>query len=320
MGKDNAYEEKYDDHYPVMLNEMLDALAVKDGGRYLDCTFGAGGYSRAILKSANCELVALDQDENAKKYVPELQREFGDRFSFVLTNFADALEKLEGQEFDGIVMDLGVSSMQLDEGERGFSFQADGALDMRMSSKGLSAADFVNSATEEEIANVIYEYGDETESRRIARAIVESRKIAPLERTLQLADIVRSAKKRKGGKIDPATKTFQAIRIYVNRELDVLKIFLDKVQALLKSGGRLVVVSFHSLEDTIVKNFFRENALKKVARSKYDKSKPEIQPGKWLQLISRKAIAPSDMEVKENIRSRSAKLRVAEKLGDDYAY
>lgn len=312
---------KYTDHYPVLLNEVLEALVIENSGEYLDCTFGAGGYSSAILSAANCKLTALDQDPNVKKYVDPLQEQFKERFNFMQMNFSEAYRNLSDQKFDGIVLDLGVSSMQIDQRERGFSFQEDGDLDMRMSCEGESAAEFINNASEQEIADIIFKYGDEKESRRIARSIVAEREKKEIVSTLQLADIIRSAKRMKKSKIDLATKSFQAIRIHVNQELAALERFLDQVKDMLKIGGRLVIVSFHSLEDSIVKQFFKENSLKQVARSKYadkySKITLEKQPGKWLKLVAKKAIVPSQQELDENIRSRSAKMRIAERIAED---
>ncbi|BDU60784.1 ribosomal RNA small subunit methyltransferase H [Candidatus Rickettsia kotlanii] len=301
-------------HVPVMLNEMLEALSPKDGESYLDCTFGAGGYSKAILESCNCYVTALDRDPNVIKRAEEIQQNYSERFDFVETNFADSFAKLKGKKFDGIVLDLGVSSMQLDIVDRGFSFLHDGPLDMRMSGQGLSAEEFVNTAEEKELADVIYQYGDESFSRRIAKRIVEYRKTARIDSTCKLAKIVRSSIGFRKGKIDPATKTFQAIRIYVNDELGELEQFLVNVKNILKKDGRLVVVSFHSLEDRIVKNFFKENSGKPVVRSKYAKDDVTIDPNKWLKIITNKALAPSDKEVGLNIRARSAKLRAAKAI------
>ena len=318
----------FDEHCPVMLAEMIENMNIKDGGVYLDCTFGAGGYSRAILESKDCVVIALDPDPSVRKYAEKLYKDFPDNFIFIQGNFARAAKLLEGnadilvnkhlQEkkyngFDGIVLDLGVSSMQLDQRERGFSFQEDGNLDMRMSMEGFSAADFINNALEEEIANVIYQYGDEHESRRIAKAIVNYREAKSIDTTLELANIIRDSKRKKIGKINPSTKSFQAIRIHINQELDSLKDFLRDSNRLLADNGRLVAVSFHSLEDSIVKAFFRSSSEKKVARSKYATPSAR-QEGKWLKLISTKVIAPTYEEIKKNIRSRSAKMRVAEKL------
>ncbi|ACP53659.1 MAG: 16S rRNA (cytosine(1402)-N(4))-methyltransferase RsmH [Rickettsia africae] len=301
-------------HVSVMLNEMLEALSPKAGESYLDCTFGAGGYSKAILESCNCYVTALDRDPNVIKRAEEIQQSYGERFDFVETNFADSFAKLKEKKFDGIVLDLGVSSMQLDIADRGFSFLHNGPLDMRMSGQGLSAEEFVNAAEEKELADVIYKYGDESFSRRIAKRIVEYRKTARIDSTSKLAEIVRSSIGFRKGKIDPATKTFQAIRIYVNDELGELEQFLVNVKNILKKDGRLVVVSFHSLEDRIVKNFFKENSEKPVVRSKYAKDDMTIDPNKWLKIITNKALAPSDKEVGLNIRARSAKLRAAKAI------
>ncbi|ACR47470.1 S-adenosyl-methyltransferase MraW [Rickettsia peacockii str. Rustic] len=301
-------------HVSVMLNKMLEALSPKAGESYLDCTFGAGGYSKAILESCNCYVTALDRDPNVIKRAEEIQQNYGERFDFVETNFAGSFAKLKEKKFDGIVLDLGVSSMQLDIADRGFSFLHDGPLDMRMSGQGLSAEEFVNAAEAKELADVIYKYGDESFSRRIAKRIVEYRKTARIDSTGKLAEIVRSSIGFRKGKIDPATKTFQAIRIYVNDELGELEQFLVNVKNILKKDGRLVVVSFHSLEDRIVKNFFKENSEKPVVRSKYAKDDMTIDPNKWLKIITNKALAPSDKEVGLNIRARSAKLRAAKAI------
>lgn len=296
------------DHIPVLLNEVLEALDPKAGEVHMDTTFGAGGYSGAILdKGAN--LIATDRDPSTKKFADALSKDYGDKFQFINRNFSDT-KKGEFQ-LDGIVMDLGVSSMQLDQAERGFAFSLDGDLDMRMGKSGQSAKDFINNADEKEIARIIYEYGDEPFSRRIAKNIVEARAMAPINTTFELADIVRKSVRRKPGKIDLATKTFQAIRIYVNDELGSLIAFLDVALSLLKVGGRLVIVSFHSLEDRIVKNYFNKHISKRVARSKYA---PEPENNDNYKLLYKKPIVPGDEETKRNPRARSAKLRAAIKL------
>lgn len=302
-------------HCPVLLSEVLEHLELKNGGEYLDCTFGAGGYTKAILNSADCSVTALDQDPTVSVFVEEVQQEFGEKFNFVQTNFAYAKTRLKGKKFDGIVLDLGISSMQVDIAERGFSFMKDGPLDMRMGDSKLSAAEFIAIASEEEIANVIYKYGEEVQSRQIAKAIVESRASQPITTTLQLANIIRDSMHFRKGKIDPATKTFQAIRIYINKELEVLEKFLNKMESLLVPGGRVLVVSFHSLEDSIVKHFFKEHSPKKVARSKYSKEEECLEEGEWLKLLTRKPVTPTKEEVMRNPRSRSSRLRVAKKIG-----
>ena len=302
-------------HCPVLLEEVLEYLNPKDGGKYLDCTFGAGGYTRAILEKSECFVTALDQDPTVIKFADKLKEEFGNRFDFVQTNFAGSREKLSGKKFDGIVLDLGISSMQVDLEHRGFSFMQDGPLDMRMSTNGFSAAEFIAMASEEEIANVIYKYGEEVQSRQIAHAIVTARAIEPIKTTLQFAEVVRAAMHFRKSKIDPVTKTFQAIRIHINQELESLEIFLSNVEDMLEQGGRILVVSFHSLEDSIVKYFFKDHSHKKVARSKYAKELKVIEVGKWLEVLTKKPILPSRQEVLGNPRARSARLRVAVKIG-----
>jgi 16S rRNA (cytosine1402-N4)-methyltransferase len=299
-------------HNPVLLKEVIDLLNISDGKRYLDCTFGAGGYSRAILeKSPSCKLFSYDRDENTMVYAKALMDEYGKRFHFVHNNFSDA-EIFDNEPYDGIVLDLGVSSMQLDEGDRGFSFMNDGPLDMRMGLTSQSAADFVNTAPEELLADVIYRYGEERRSRAIARKIIYAREISPITTTFQLANLVRSVVGSRAGKIDGATRTFQAIRIYINDELNSLSIFLPKVRKLLIKGGRIVVVSFHSLEDGMIKSFFKENSAKKISQSKYKKEQFLPDDKSWLNILTKKPLAPSKDELRQNPRSRSAKLRVAE--------
>ncbi len=300
-------------HTPVMLKEVIEALSPKAGEIHLDCTFGAGGYAQAIL-AKGAKLIGVDRDPSVSKFVEKLSSEYGENFEFININFAD----LDANQFrvNGIVLDLGVSSMQLDTAERGFSFMRDGDLDMRMGSDGLSAKDFVNNAKEEELARVIYEYGDEPASRKIARSIVYSRAEKPINTTFELASIVRRAIGRAPGKIDLATKTFQAIRIFVNGELDALERFLEKAASLLSDGGRLVIVTFHSLEDRIVKQYLTRSTAKKVARSKYSREPQES--GALYKLLYKKPLVPSDEEVKDNPRSRSAKLRAAIRLEGCY--
>lgn len=308
---------KYSPHISVLLNEVVESLQINVGKEYLDCTFGAGGYSSAILEKGGT-VTALDQDQYVKGFALALSEKYGERFSFVHTNFSEAYAKLSGTQFDGIALDLGVSSMQLDQAERGFSFLKEGPLDMRMGKDGISAADFIQNASEQEIADVIYKYGEEVQSRAIAKSIVSCRQQSSIDTTTKLAEIVRNAKHFKGEKIDPATKTFQAIRIYINDELGSLERFLNQASMLLKPKGILAIVTFHSLEDSIVKNYFKNHAAKKVARSKYSTTEEILEPGVWLKIITKKPIVPSREEVKNNIRSRSAKLRVAQKIGGEY--
>lgn len=300
-------------HIPVMLKEAIEALSPQSGGIYIDGTFGAGGYSKAILDKGVLKVIAIDRDPSVKKYAESLEKEYPGRIDLHLANFADALNILNGDKVDGIVLDLGVSSMQLDKAERGFSFMRDSDLDMRMSSSGNTAADFINSADEEEIAKVIYEYGDERSSRKIARFIVEERQISPITTTIRLAGIVRRAVGYRNSKIDAATKTFQAIRIFVNDEMGALERFLENAEYLLKDGGKLVIITFHSLEDRIVKRYIKARTEKRAARSKYD-TKEVISYAPY-KLILQKALKPTNTEISTNHRARSAKLRAVMKTG-----
>ncbi len=310
-----ALQTSPDTHYPVMLPEVLAALSPKDGGVYVDGTFGAGGYTRAILESANCTVYAIDRDDNARITADGFDDEYGDRFNFLRGCFGDVKSLLQAvgvERVDGFVLDVGVSSMQIDEAERGFSFRFDGPLDMRMDMKsdGQTAADIVNTYEQDALANVIYEYGGERKSRRIARKIIELREEKPFERTLELADAVRSVVPRTHkDKIDPATRTFQALRIAVNDELGELDRALDVSEDILSEDGRLVVVAFHSLEDGRVKRFLKEksNTQAKGSRHLPQSVTSDVEP--IFTLVSRKAIKPSDKEVSENPRSRSARLR-----------
>lgn len=302
-------------HEPVLIKEVLDFLNPQDSKLYIDATFGAGGYSRAILSKKNCNLFAIDRDPTAVDYALKLDADFGDRFHLLQGRFGDItsmLNKRGVKKVDGIVVDLGVSSMQLDLAERGFSFQQNGPLDMGMGCNETTAADLVNSAKEEELADIIFQYGDEHHSRRIARSIVEARKHKKIETTFELADLVRASIPGKRGKIDPATRTFQAIRIYVNDELLELQKLLISAEELLNIEGVFVGVSFHSLEDSIIKDFFAERAEKKIAQSKYH-PKP-AQEGCGFRLLNRRVVAPSEEEVRRNPRARSAKLRAAVRI------
>ena len=309
-------------HTPVMLKEVLDYLSPKVGGVYVDCTFGAGGYSKAILKSKPKALYALDQDPDVLPFVKKIKHDVAESsgFHFFQDNFCnlkDILQKVNIGSVDGIVLDLGVSSIQIDRAERGFSFQKEAKLDMRMSQDGYSAYDFVNNAEEHELSRIIYLYGDEKKSRKIARNIIEKRKLFPIETTTQLADIVREVcvdKRQYKQKIDPSTKTFQAIRIYINKELEALEAVLKVAEEYLNNEGRLVVVSFHSLEDRIVKQFL-QNLSKQSNNSRYftDMSlNQHFRPS--FKVLTKKPVVPTDKEILDNVRSRSAKLRAAERL------
>ena len=300
-------------HQPVMLDEVLASLQPKDNALYIDATFGRGGYTRAILNSADCNVMAIDRDPDAIAAGQSLVNEMNGRFSLKEGPFSALAEiaQAEGHEkVDGIVFDLGLSSPQLDEAERGFSFRHDGPLDMRMEKSGADAADFVNSADEAEIAHVIWMYGEERASRRIARAIVKARQEAPITRTKELAKLVHSVMPRpKPGQIDPATRTFQGIRIHVNGELDEIEAAMTAAEKMLKPDGRLVVVSFHSLEDRIIKTFMFKRSGQGPRPSRH---LPDIEmaPASF-SLPSRKPVLPSEAETEQNPRARSAKLRLA---------
>lgn len=302
-------------HFPVMLPEVLSVLAPKDGEVYVDGTFGAGGYTRAFLEAANCTVIAIDRDPAAVLRADAMKAEFGDRLIFVPGRFGDALDLVRAagyERVDGFVLDVGVSSMQFDEASRGFSFRFDAPLDMRMdTSSGDTAADLVNNMDEEDLANLIYKFGDERKSRYIARRIVEQRALAPIETTLQLADLIRSVVfKSPKDKIDPATRTFQALRIAVNDELGELESGLLAAEELLQEGGRLVVVSFHSLEEGIVKSFLYERSGKTPNVSKYLPVAVKSADPSFV-LSPRKPLDPSAAEISQNPRSRSARLRAA---------
>jgi len=298
-------------HIPVLLSEVLAALSPKDGGVYVDGTFGAGGYSAAILEAADCKVIGIDRDPNAIALAADMKKKYGERLVLINACFSQMAEVVSGK-VDGVALDLGVSSMQIDNADRGFSFQKDGDLDMRMSGEGMTAADVVNTLPEAELADIIYEYGQERFSRKVAAAIAARRKDMPFTSTLDLAGVVAAIVPRAKDGIHPATRTFQALRIYVNDELDELQKGLAAGAALLKPSGRLAVVSFHSLEDRIVKAFMQEKAGKVPVASRYIPIRNE-QLGQDFQLFTKKPLVPSEEEVRLNPRSRSAKLRVLEK-------
>ena len=302
-------------HVPVLLAEVLTALAPKPGGRYLDGTFGAGGYARAILDAApDATLLALDRDPTAITGGAGLVAAMAGRLTLAQARFGELAE--EAQRFamtplDGVVLDIGVSSMQIDQAERGFSFRFDGPLDMRMSGDGQSAADIVNEAEEGMLANIFYHYGEERRSRAVARAVVEARRKAPLTTTKQLADLVAGIVWAEPGGPHAATRVFQALRIAVNDELGELVAALHAAEAVLAPGGRLVVVTFHSLEDRIVKQFLTERSGRAPAGSRHAPVVELAQP--TFSLVSRGPVAASEAEMRTNPRSRSAKLRAAER-------
>ena len=298
-------------HIPVLLDEVIAALDPQPGDVVVDATFGAGGYTRAILQRG-ATVHAFDRDPDAiaaGRQWPET-REQPPRLVLHPRRFSEmvaALAEAGIARVDGVTMDVGVSSMQLDQAERGFAFSAEGPLDMRMSREGESAADFLNSAREEDIADVLYRYGEERQSRRVARAIVAAR---PLETTGDLARVVRKALGyRPGAPKDPATRSFQAVRIHVNAELDELEAGLRAAEALLREGGRLAVVSFHSLEDRIVKRFLREGTGAHAGSSRHLPERKAATPPAFAR--ASKAIRPSEGEIARNPRARSATLRAA---------
>ncbi|MGZ3275941.1 MAG: 16S rRNA (cytosine(1402)-N(4))-methyltransferase RsmH [Caulobacteraceae bacterium] len=302
-------------HRPVLLDEVVESLNLAPGRSVVDGTFGAGGYSRAFL-SAGANVIAIDRDPSAARFAAPLQAEFPDRFHLVQGRFSDLEQHLEVcgmKACDGIALDLGVSSMQLDEADRGFSFMRDGPLDMRMSSSGRTAADLVNEDAPAELARIFWTYGEERASRHIANVIVRRRAAAPFTRTLDLAETVEKALGgRRGAPTHPATRVFQALRIAVNDELGELEAGLDAAERALAPGGRLAVVTFHSLEDRVVKAFFTARAGRTPSGSRH---LPPAQrgPEPTFALLFNGARAPSDAEVAANPRARSAKLRAGER-------
>ena len=300
-------------HIPVLGKEAVEMLAPREGGIYIDATFGAGGYSRAILAHAGTRVIGIDRDRSAIAGGFDLVDQSEGRLTLVENRFSMLAEvcAAEGVDFvDGVVMDVGVSSMQLDQAERGFSFRQDGPLDMRMGNTGPSAADVIACASEVDLAKIIYIFGEEKHSRAVARAIIAARKEAPITTTSALAEIVKKVVWAKPGEIHPATRTFQALRIFVNEELDELHLALAAAERVLKPGGRLAVVSFHSLEDRIVKNFFVDRG----TTGGGSRHLPEQwQTASSFSLVSKRPIKPGDEEVRNNPRARSAKLRGAER-------
>ena len=300
-------------HIPVLGREAVALLTPRDGGIYVDATFGAGGYSRMILDVQGTRVLGIDRDRSAISGGFDLVDRSAGRLTLVEDRFSNLAEICAAQglpEVDGVVMDIGVSSMQLDEAGRGFSFRIDGPLDMRMGHDGPTAADVIARASEADLANVIYIFGEERHSRSVARAIIAAREEAPITTTRALADIVAKVVWSKPGEIHPATRTFQALRIFVNGELDELHLALAAAERVLKPGGRLAVVSFHSLEDRIVKNFLGERA-KAGGGSRHLPEVAQAAPS-FVVLTKRPIIAGGD-EISANPRARSAKLRAAER-------
>ena len=288
-------------------------LSPRDGGVYVDATFGAGGYSRMILDVPGTRVIGIDRDQTAIAGGFDLVERSDGRLILIEERFSQLAQICAAEGFlsvDGIVMDVGVSSMQLDEAARGFSFRHDGPLDMRMGHDGPTAANVIAKASEAELADIIYIFGEERHSRAVARAIVAARKDTPIKTTRVLADLVAKVVRAKPAEIHPATRTFQALRIFVNEELDELQRALEAAERVLKAGGRLVVVSFHSLEDRIVKNFLNARA-KASAGSRHLPEVSKAEPS--FRLLNKRPLVPDESEIAANPRARSAKLRAAER-------
>jgi 16S rRNA (cytosine1402-N4)-methyltransferase len=303
-------------HTPVMLPEVLGMLAPREGGIYLDGTFGGGGYATGILEAAPCTLWAIDRDPDAIARGASLAARYPGRLHLIHGQFGNLLDLLAEQgvtALDGVVLDVGVSSFQIDDPARGFSFRGDGPLDMRMDRSGPTAADLVNHLAERELADVLFELGEERASRRIARAIVAARAEAPITTTSRLAGIIRSVLPPDRSGIDPATRSFQALRIRVNDELGEIERGLTQASRLLGAGGRLIVVSFHSLEDRIVKRFMADAAGRAPSPSRHDPRGLATRPTPRFRLLTARPLRPGAAESAANPRARSARLRALER-------
>ncbi len=301
-------------HFPVMITEVVANLKLDDDTTsqktYLDCTFGAGGYSEAILSYPNTKIIALDRDKNVLPFMEKLRDKYPDRFLFYIAKFSDYPKILDSlkEKVDGIIMDLGISTMQIVEPYRGFSFRNDELLSMEMGLNDISAYELVNSGSNDLLADIIYYYGEESKAKQIAKKIISQRAISPITSTVQLADIVKAVYGGHRAKVHPATKTFQALRIYINDELKELQDGLSKAYDYLHREGRLLVVSFHSLEDRIVKDFLNQNGNKSLEFTNY---KPNLSNNLYrFAVVTKKPIVPTALEIKINPPSSSAKLRV----------
>ena len=304
-------------HIPVLRDEAVAMLQPRDGAKYLDGTFGGGGYARAILEQAACHLIAIDRDPAAVARAQDFYPAYPGRFEICegrISDLAALLEQHGVKTLDGAVFDLGVSSYQIDDPARGFSFRHDGPLDMQMGNSMRSAAQIVNLCPESELADILYEYGDEKASRKIAKAIAERRVAKKFETTSDLAGVIRSVVRPDKSGIDPATRSFQALRIAVNEELSDIEAALAQAADMLAPGGRLVVVSFHSLEDRIVKRFFAAACGRTPAASRHDPAGFARPEAPRFALLTKSALGPSDAEMRANPRARSAKLRAMERL------
>ena len=320
-------QEKYSHHIPVLKNEVIGFFQPKAGEIFIDCTFGAGGHTQAILERG-AKVIAVDRDENNKKFADELEKIYGENIVFVndrFSNLKDILEKFyfnndenRKLKLKGILYDFGVSSMQIDETERGFSFQKDGFLDMRMGHNSVNAYDIVNKSSERELADLIFQYGDEKFARKIAKEICKKREEKPINSTLELADLIKNCCHFYHDKIHPATRTFQAIRIAVNDELGEIKKSLEVASTFSPVECRIGCITFHSLEDEIVKKIFQKYSKDEIQH--FNRNDPRILASNshlssiTLQVITKKPIIPTEEEIKKNIRSRSAKLRIAERI------
>ena len=304
-------------HRPVLLSEVLTLLDPRDDAVYVDATFGAGGYSRGLLEAARCTVWGIDRDPEAVDGAAPLVEEFSPRLTVTEGRYGHMESLLAAYgvtRIDGVALDIGVSSMQIDAAERGFSFRHDGPLDMRMESSGPSAADIVNSTAESDLAAIIFDFGEERRSRHVARAIVDARRQGPITRTGELAAIVRRVVRPAADGLDPATRTFQALRICVNDELGELERGLAAAERMLVAGGRLAVVSFHSLEDRLVKRFLAGRSGRAPRASRHAPPSVGAERLPSFRLLARRAQRPSDSEARANPRSRSARLRAAVRL------
>ncbi len=299
-------------HFPVMVNEVVSFLNPKHKKLYLDCTFGQGGYSNKILESAECKILAIDRDVKSKKYAKALIEKYNSRFVFYKSKFSDLqllLKKKEIQALDGMVLDLGISNTQLNDPSRGFSFNNDGPLDMRMDNVNnkITAELIVNEYDEKELSDIFFYYGEERNSRRIAKEIIQYRKKKKIDSTKTLSEIIQKINNSKFK--HPATRVFQGLRIFINEELNELEEILKLSLEILNKNSRIITVAFHSLEDRIIKNFFRKNSFKDL-----NNEEDKFLKKRYFKIITKKPIIPSINEIKINPRSRSAKLRVAEKV------
>jgi len=306
-------------HFPVMLNEVLKITSPFNGGKYIDCTFGGGGYTREILKIPKTEIAAIDRDNNIKSIAEKLERKFPERFKFYQIKFSQ-LDTTSEDHVDAIIFDLGLSSIQLNNLERGFSFKSDKELDMAMGLNNISALEAVNNLSEPDLKSIIKFLGDEKEATRIARNIVNTRNIKRITKTNQLVKIIEDSKKKNfSKKINPCTKTFQALRIFVNKEISELINGIIKATKKLKPGGKIIVITFHSIEDKIVKYFFNNFSKNKSRPSRYFPEN-KIETAYLFEEYKNKVLRPSKKEVEINNRARSAKLRFAIRSNTDFQY